>query len=77
MSDSNLFAALRAAFPANLDEAAVEAVSPHGEPLNYSWRDLDRISARMANLYSRSRKWLDRFAGGCYMLFGAHLVANR
>ncbi|TXJ11294.1 MAG: malonyl-CoA synthase [Alicycliphilus sp.] len=50
MSDSNLFAALRAAFPANLDEAAVEAVSPHGEPLNYSWRDLDRISARMANL---------------------------
>ena len=50
MSDSNLFAALRAAFPANLDGAAVEAVSPHGEPLNYSWRDLDRISARMANL---------------------------
>ncbi|UII72240.1 LysE family transporter [Pseudomonas sp. HN11] len=25
----------------------------------------------------RSRKWLDRFAGGCYVLFGAHLVANR
>jgi hypothetical protein len=31
----------------------------------------------MANLYSRSRKWLDRFAGSCYLLFGAHLVANR
>ncbi|MGH8409364.1 MAG: lysine transporter LysE, partial [Pseudomonas sp.] len=27
--------------------------------------------------YSRSRKWLDRFAGGCYVLFGATLVANR
>lgn len=26
---------------------------------------------------SRSRKWLGRFAGGCYVLFGVHLVANR
>lgn len=34
-------------------------------------------SERMASLYSRSRKWLDRFAGGCYLLFSAHLVANR
>jgi hypothetical protein len=31
----------------------------------------------MAAVYSRSRKWLDRFAGSCYLLFGAHLVANR
>ncbi len=34
-------------------------------------------SNRMAAVYSRSRKWLDRFAGSCYLLFGAHLVANR
>ncbi|AZD31779.1 LysE family transporter [Pseudomonas chlororaphis] len=34
-------------------------------------------SNRMAAIYSRSRKWLDRFAGSCYLLFGAHLVANR
>ena len=46
MSQENLFAALRAAFPANLDEVAVE--TDHG--LKYSWRDLDRASAMMANL---------------------------
>ena len=34
-------------------------------------------SRRMARGYNRSRKWLDRFAGSCYLLFGAHLVANR
>lgn len=46
MSQENLFAALRAAFPANLDAVAVE--TDHG--LNYTWRDLDRASAMMANL---------------------------
>ncbi len=46
MSQENLFAALRAAFPANLDEVAVE--TDHG--LKYSWRDLDRASAMLANL---------------------------
>ncbi|MBS0468044.1 MAG: malonyl-CoA synthase [Proteobacteria bacterium] len=50
MSDSNLFVALRAAFPADLDEIAVEAVSPHGQALHYAWGDLDRMSARIANL---------------------------
>ncbi len=42
----NLFAALRAAFPANLDSVAVQT----DNGLNYSWRDLDRASAMMANL---------------------------
>ena len=42
----NLFAVLRAAFPADLDAIAVET----GEGLRYSWRDLDRGSAMMANL---------------------------
>ena len=46
MSQQNLYAALRAAFPANLDEVAVE--TDHG--LKYSWRDLDRASAMLANL---------------------------
>ena len=42
----NLFAALRAAFPANLDACAVET----DNGLNYTWRDLERASAMMANL---------------------------
>ena len=48
--------------------------------LSFSWYSsvvLVFSSERMASLYARSRKWLDRFAGGCYLLFGAHLVANR
>ena len=46
MSQHNLFAALRAAFPKDLDTVAVET----DNGLNYSWRDLDRASAVMANL---------------------------
>ncbi|NVZ49907.1 LysE family transporter [Pseudomonas sp. B6002] len=48
--------------------------------LSFSWYCAVALvfsSERMASLYSRSRKWLDRFAGGCYVLFGAHLVASR
>ena len=44
--NQNLFAALRAAFPANLDSIAVET----DNGLHYSWRDLDRATAMMANL---------------------------
>ncbi|MEN5179680.1 malonyl-CoA synthase [Comamonas testosteroni] len=50
MKNDNLFCALRAAFPKDLDAIAVETTSASGEPLNYSWRDLDRMSARIANL---------------------------
>jgi malonyl-CoA/methylmalonyl-CoA synthetase len=42
----NLFAALRATFPADLDAIAVET----DDGLAYSWRDLDRATAMMANL---------------------------
>ncbi|MEJ6022797.1 malonate--CoA ligase [Ramlibacter sp. PS4R-6] len=42
----NLFSALRAAFPSNLDQPAVETDGG----LVYSWRDLDRATAMMANL---------------------------
>ncbi|HCL87419.1 MAG TPA: malonyl-CoA synthase [Comamonadaceae bacterium] len=51
----NLFAALRAAFPANLDAVAIEAVAPDGRPLAYRWRDLEHASARMANLLASLR----------------------
>ncbi|SFU55183.1 malonyl-CoA/methylmalonyl-CoA synthetase [Polaromonas sp. YR568] len=46
MKNHNLFAALRAAFPASLDEVAVETDTG----LSYSWRDLERGTAMMANL---------------------------
>jgi malonyl-CoA/methylmalonyl-CoA synthetase len=44
--NGNLFVALRAAFPADLDGVAVETDSG----LSYSWCDLERASAMMANL---------------------------
>ena len=46
MSHQNLFSALRAAFPAQLDQIAIET----DQGLCYSWRDLDRASAMVANL---------------------------
>ena len=48
MAQHNLFAALRAAFPKDLDSTAVETESG----LLYSWRDLDRATAMVANLLS-------------------------
>jgi threonine/homoserine/homoserine lactone efflux protein len=48
--------------------------------LSFSWYCSVALlfsSGRVAGAYVRSRKWLDRFAGSCYLLFGAHLVANR
>jgi malonyl-CoA/methylmalonyl-CoA synthetase len=46
MHDNNLFTALRGAFPADLDSVAVET----DNGLCYSWRDLDRATAMVANL---------------------------
>ena len=46
MTNQNLFAALRAAFPPELDAIAIET----DNGLNYSWRDLDRATAMLANL---------------------------
>jgi malonyl-CoA/methylmalonyl-CoA synthetase len=45
-ANANLYAALRAAFPSDLDQVAVETENG----LLYSWRDLDRASAMIANL---------------------------
>jgi malonyl-CoA/methylmalonyl-CoA synthetase len=50
MNNHNLYAALRAAFPADLDRTAVETVGGSQAGLRYSWRDLERASAMMANL---------------------------
>ena len=46
MKNQNLFAALRAAFPVDLDTVAIET----DNALNYTWRDLDRATAMLANL---------------------------
>nr|WP_315848322.1 malonyl-CoA synthase [uncultured Rhodoferax sp.] len=45
--NANLFAALRAAFPADLSACAVETDAG----LQYSWRDLDQAIAMVANLF--------------------------
>ena len=49
MSQRNLYSALRAAFPADLDATAVETANT-ASVLRYSWRDLERGSAMLANL---------------------------
>jgi malonyl-CoA/methylmalonyl-CoA synthetase len=48
-TDGNLFAALRRAFPDDLDATAVETCDTP-IPLYYTWRDIDRATARIANL---------------------------
>ena len=52
MNNKNLYAAIRAAFPASLDTVAIESAdSGTGATLKrYSWRELDEQTARIANL---------------------------
>ena len=51
MNNDNLFVALRDAFPADLDATAIEAVGDAGGASGfYTWRDLDRATAMIANL---------------------------
>jgi malonyl-CoA/methylmalonyl-CoA synthetase len=49
MQQVNLFAALRAAFPGDLDATAIETADT-AQPLYYTWRDLERGTAMLANL---------------------------
>jgi malonyl-CoA/methylmalonyl-CoA synthetase len=49
MNNKNLFSALRAAFPADLDATAIETADT-ATPLFYTWRDLERGTAMLANL---------------------------
>jgi malonyl-CoA/methylmalonyl-CoA synthetase len=46
-ANANLFVALRAGFPADLDGIAIETVE---SGLFYTWRDIDRATAMLANL---------------------------
>src|SRR5687767_10261104 len=52
--NQNLFVALRAGFPPDLDSIAIEtADAPPGQPylpLAYPWRDIDRGTAMLSNL---------------------------
>jgi malonyl-CoA/methylmalonyl-CoA synthetase len=47
--NDNLFCALRNAFPAELNQIAIETADG-ATPLHYTWRDLDRGTAMLANL---------------------------
>jgi malonyl-CoA/methylmalonyl-CoA synthetase len=49
LNSQNLYAALRAAFPADLDATAIETADTE-RPHFYTWRDLERASAMIANL---------------------------
>ena len=49
MKNHNLWVALRAAFPNDLDETAIETADAPAS-LRYSWRDLDRGTAMLAHL---------------------------
>jgi malonyl-CoA/methylmalonyl-CoA synthetase len=49
MPNANLYSALREAFPADLDAVAVETADTP-VPQHYTWRDLERGSAMIANL---------------------------
>jgi malonyl-CoA/methylmalonyl-CoA synthetase len=51
MKNHNLFSALRAAFPADLDAVAIDT----DNELAYTWRDLERATAMMANLLASLR----------------------
>ena len=48
----NLFSALRAGWPADLDATAIECAdaAPSHPPLRYTWRDIERSTAMLANL---------------------------
>ena len=48
--NDNLYVALRRAFPEDLDGTAIETADGPGAPRFYTWRDLDRASARIAHL---------------------------
>ena len=50
MIDSNLFTALRAAFPADLGATAIEVADGPMAGAAYSWADLERGTAMLANL---------------------------
>ncbi len=49
-TNANLYSLFRARFPQDLDDCWLETADGQGNPLYYSWRDLERGSAKIANL---------------------------
>ncbi|HEX6723072.1 MAG TPA: AMP-binding protein, partial [Burkholderiaceae bacterium] len=49
-ANASIYAALRAAFPSDLDSVAIETADGPGAPLAYTWRDLERGTALIANV---------------------------
>ncbi|MBP7395307.1 MAG: malonyl-CoA synthase [Zoogloea sp.] len=49
-ANANLYAILASGFPADRSACAIEAVDDEGRSLYYTWGDIDRASARLANL---------------------------
>jgi len=50
MSNQNLFSALRAGFPADFDQVAIDVADGPNAGAKYTWRDLERGTAMLANL---------------------------
>lgn len=50
MTNHNLYAVLQAGFPARRDAIAVETAGPDQQALHYTWDDIERASACLANL---------------------------
>ena len=51
MTDNhNLYAVLAGGFPAERDACAIESRDADGRPLYFTWGDIDRATARLANL---------------------------
>ena len=48
--NDNLFVALRDAFPADRGRTAIETADGPGAPLYYTWDDIERATAKIANL---------------------------
>ncbi len=48
--NANLYALLESGFPQDRSACAIETTDTGGRPLYYSWDDIDRASARIANL---------------------------
>lgn len=48
--NQNLFVALRSAFPVDLNDIAIETADGPSAPRVYTWGDIERTSARIANL---------------------------
>ncbi|HPU50899.1 MAG TPA: malonyl-CoA synthase [Burkholderiaceae bacterium] len=49
-TNANLYSVLAAGFPSDASACAIEAIDAQGNSLYYTWSDIDRASARLANL---------------------------